>query len=387
MLQTIARLKGETVPTTAQAEQTILGNVQRANAGLKPTDKGLKALQDYIAANYADGKPPRGIAEALELATKGGINDMGIATRVQADVQARRAAGAQPMEDIQAAQRDTQLATGLGGGADNMVTAFDADHDKSTLAYGADMPGYLAQVMDTPVKVAQAQDAERLGPTGLGAMGPLLSLTGAAFGLPALTMLAGAAQSPDSPLSLLSVVGGAAQAGAFDNLSNLFGSRDIVNPDALGLTGDNLALPGLTNAPAATPVAGYGAGGLGLTGANLALPGLVNATPAVPVTGYGPSAVGGDPASLYQPESLQPGGNDLQSPGASTLLGGIQAPRAPNTTLVTGPQEARPAAVATGQGARGAQYGVTSMGFGGDTRRGGRADFARQLGRNTLLGG
>ena len=113
-------------------------------------------------------------------------------------------------------------------------------------------------------------------------------------------------------------------------LGNLFGSGGgFTNTGALGITG----LPGanFSSMPGAFPstlgASGFGvgtstsAGGLGLTGANLGT-GLVNSLGGEAMTGYGPSQLGGDPASLYNPQSLAG-----PTQGGSALDRGVRAVR------------------------------------------------------------
>jgi len=74
-------------------------------------------------------------------------------------------------------------------------------------------------------------------------------------------------------------------------------------PAGLGLSGNNLALPGLQNATAATNVGGYGAGALGLTGENLGLNLASGLGAAAPVLGQGVSAIA-RASDIYQPQAL-----------------------------------------------------------------------------------
>lgn len=179
-------------------------------------------------------------------------------------------------------------------------------------------------------------------------LGALFS-AGLGFAGPAAAALGGISQSKNNPLgSLLALAGPTIGPQIWDKAKNAL-SGGFANPSALGLSGDNLSLPGLANAPGSSPVAGYGASGLGLSGANLGLNFASGAFPGVSVKGYGASAVGGDPNTLY------PGGrkaldlpdlSGIPSAGGPALGGPAEAPRSAVTTR--GPSG--PSAPSTPQG-------------------------------------
>lgn len=112
---------------------------------------------------------------------------------------------------------------------------------------------------------------------------------------------------------------------AKSGIGNLLSSGGFSNPSALGLTGANLALPGLSNAPATVGAAGFGAGALGPVGtvglnfASGAMPGtLATNTNSINnvSAGVGRSlAEGGSTADdLYKPRSLGPIPADMSTP-------------------------------------------------------------------------
>lgn len=159
--------------------------------------------------------------------------------------------------------------------------------------------------------------------------------------------------------------------GAVQNwASGLGGSAGgFTNPSGLGFSGNNLALPGLANAPASTAAGGFGASSLGLSGGNLGLNFLSGNFAANPIQGYGPSAVGGDPASLYNPQSMggpAPFGGRIPSIGMPTGGPGAQQqtgqPSPMQTDQGTG-QLPTPGAAPT-QSAGGTSFDATLMAAG-----------------------
>ncbi len=131
---------------------------------------------------------------------------------------------------------------------------------------------------------------------------------------------------------------------AREGIRNLFGVGGFTNPAALGVTGGNLALPGLANAPAATAVGGYGAGALGFTGNNLGLGLASGLGAAAPYVGQGTSTIV-RPESVYNPVSM--GGSPGPSPidnalarGATTLLSGAATDFVGNQVRNAGETEA-----------------------------------------------
>ena len=85
MLQAGARSQGRDLGLE-DARNQLSATHQRNNAQIKPSDQGLRELNDYIAKHYPDGNVPRHLREAVTMAQSGGINDMGAAMRVQGDI-------------------------------------------------------------------------------------------------------------------------------------------------------------------------------------------------------------------------------------------------------------------------------------------------------------
>lgn len=224
------------------------------------------------------------------------------------------------------------------------------------MTFGAnpvDARSYLSDFNKAVEASPGVQNAILREPAGTGLFGdPILgTLFSAALAMagPAAAALGGISQSKNNPLgSLLSLAGPTIGPGLYDKAKNAL-SGGFSNPSALGLSGANLDLPGLANAPGTSPVAGYGASGLGLTGANLGLNFASGGFPGAPVKGYGASAVGGNPESLYPGKSGLP---DLPGmPGGPSLGGPSEAPRSAVTTAgVSGPSAPGAPAMPRGQG-------------------------------------
>ena len=297
MLQTIERLKGNTL-TAEQAKTQIASNVKTGNAKVKPTSAGLKELNAYIAKHYPDGKTPKNLAEAQRLATEGGINDMGIAMRVQADI-GDRTQGKAPL--------------GTGGATDPLGAAaklVNSPNPRLAQYYGYDMPALLGDTLSAPVDLAKAQDAERLGPTGPGLFGDVLNIAALLTGgpasplaIPAGLFSMGTGAREGNPIKAFgSLAGVAASDGAFNNILTDLGGGGFKNPDALGL-GDKaggLYSPEALSAPAGTTVRGFE----GLSSSSLYRPEALTGTWGAFDFAPRPGLEGLKPEQLYQPEAL-----------------------------------------------------------------------------------
>jgi|GEM_PF-5245103 len=294
MLQTIERLKGNNL-TAEQAKQKVKANVKTANADVKPNDVALQELAQYIAKHYPDGNIPANLREAVTLAQSGGINDMGIAARVQADIGDRT--------------------RGTGSGAEpNQINAaakiVNSPNPRLAQYYGYDMPAGLGDTLSAPVDLAKAQDAERLGPTGPGLFGDVLNIAALLTGgpasplaIPAGLFSMGTGAREGNPIKAFgSLSGVAASDGAFNNILNDLGGGGFKNPDALGL-GDKaggLYSPEALSAPAGTTVRGFE----GLSSSHLYRPEALTGTWGAFDFAPRPGLEGLKPEQLYQPEAL-----------------------------------------------------------------------------------
>lgn len=181
---------------------------------------------------------------------------------------------------------------------------YDRPEYRST--FGVHMAGLPAALETIPLEEGGLKEPD----PGTGLIGSLIAGgIGLATGNPLIGAFAGATVGNSSGTlggALMGAVSGGLSGYNSGGILGRGSTGGFYNPGGLGLSGSNLSLPGLVNAPATGTITGYGPSALGLSGLNLALPGLANATPAVPVSGYGGSALGGNPASLYQPASTTP---------------------------------------------------------------------------------
>lgn len=205
------------------------------------------------------------------------------------------------------------LSMGWGSPAMNAAIAEREKRDETLKSiYGEDFnkqqaDGYTPFTRDINTSLQGYADAvnTEVPNTGGGLLGSILTTAiGTLTGNPFIGAFLGSTFGNQGGGVLGSLTGAASGILAGMNSSGYTGGGGFSNPSALGLSGSNLSLPGLVNAPQATGITGYGASGLGLTGANLGLGFASGAFPALPVAGYGASAVGGNPASLYNPASL-----------------------------------------------------------------------------------
>jgi len=148
------------------------------------------------------------------------------------------------------------------------------------------------------------EGGRRIEGTGLGVFGPIASIAGAAFGMPALTFLSTAASNPNSPLSLAAPISTGIQTGNFSGIGNSLSGGGFTNPAAISYGGNPLGLTAsdysaaIGYSPASLPAAATasnqlwsGTQNLGLGFVNpsaLATPDAINAA-----INYNPVSLGG----------------------------------------------------------------------------------------------
>lgn len=286
MLQTIERLKGNTL-TADQAKTKVASNVKTSNAKVKPGEMAVQELAQYIAKHYPDGKIPANLREAVTLAQKGGINDMGIAARVQADI------------------GDRTRGTGSGAETDPLGAAakiVNSPNPRLAQYYGYDMPAFLGDTLSAPVDLAKAQDAERLGPTGPGIFGPILALANPAAG--ALFSMGQGAREGNPLQAFGSLAGLGATQGAFDNILNDLGGGGFKNPEALNYGKDAAGLYSPESLGKAATEPGTVRGFEGLSSSSLYRPESLTGAWSAFDFAPRPGLEGLKPSQLYNPESL-----------------------------------------------------------------------------------
>jgi len=179
-------------------------------------------------------------------------------------------------------------------------------------------PGFLDMVLPSVMGLAAG---------GVGALNGLSTLGSSVLGATTSGLFSG------NPINVGLGVVGAGAANALSHLRAVNQPKGFTNTN-LGLTGDNLALPGLQNAPGyVPPTPGVGAGALGyvdaLGRATTNIPGL-NLANAPKVTGTNPYPLGGlRPEQLYNPQALGgPGASrDIPLPDLPSM-GGADVPGA-----------------------------------------------------------
>lgn len=290
-------------------------NRNRPASSLDPASAGIMREFDAFRERYPDNPELRRISNQLASGVQ--LNDNVLSTTM-ARIAENAAAG--PVQN----QPRNPIASGVGRTADysgaNLTGNDKVDNRTRRLMDLGLSPSAASSANEVLIREAAIPFEEGGGlqaPKGAGpglfgtALGVLGGLGTLGLGLPAGLGIAGNLFSMGSAANRgdpIGAFGGLAGAGIADmgGINALRNGGGYTNPSGLGLSGENLSLPGLANAPGASPVGGYGAGGLGLQGSNLglnfaSLPGAFNATP---VRGYGADALGLDPAQLYNPESM-----------------------------------------------------------------------------------
>lgn len=196
--------------------------------------------------------------------------------------------------------------------------------DRNTVAAqrGGVPSAAIDQFRDMSIKSTTASivDGDIVQHGGIGSFASIAGLAALPFGAPALSALAGIATSVqnESILGALASIASPALPELWDKtksgIKNRFGGGGFVNPQALGLAGDNLSV-NFGTPTSWSPVSGYGASALGLTGEHLSLPGLSTSLTSA-IDGFGLGDVRENALNLYRSQAL----GELRTAGASESI-------------------------------------------------------------------